>query len=126
MFVEYIYEQYNPETTRRNTSKLKHSTPIEKTKHLLKQNWQLCYKVGLHVPHRRRHVIALLSFWRCMRARTVAKKGWSPTHLDMEGDNTSFRMTCFVICATVRRRLIFFLLPFFSLSQTSVYVQSFD
>ena len=40
MFVEYIYihEQYNPETARRNTPKLKHSIPIEKTKHLPKQN----------------------------------------------------------------------------------------
>jgi len=36
----YIYEQYNPETARRNTSKLKHSIPIEKTKHLPKRNWQ--------------------------------------------------------------------------------------
>jgi len=36
MFVEfiYIYEQYNPETARRNTPKLKHFIPIEKTKHL--------------------------------------------------------------------------------------------
>jgi len=40
MFVEYIYEQYNPETARRNTPKLKHSIPIEKTKHLPKRNWQ--------------------------------------------------------------------------------------
>jgi len=44
MFVEYIYiyiyiyKQYNPETARRNTPKLKHSIPIEKTKHLPKQN----------------------------------------------------------------------------------------
>ena len=48
MFVEYIYiyiyiyiyEQYNPETARRNTPKLKHSIPIEKTKHLPKRNCQ--------------------------------------------------------------------------------------
>jgi len=42
MFVEYIYiyEQYNPETARRNTSKLKYFIPIEKTKHLPKRNWQ--------------------------------------------------------------------------------------
>ena len=42
MFVEYIYiyEQYNPETTRRNTPKLKHFIPIEKIKHLSKRNWQ--------------------------------------------------------------------------------------
>jgi len=43
MFVEYIYiyiyEQYNLETARRNTLKLKHSISIEKTKHLPKQNW---------------------------------------------------------------------------------------
>ena len=46
MFVEYIYiyiyiyiyEQYNPETTRRNTPKLKHSIPIKKTKQLSKRN----------------------------------------------------------------------------------------
>ena len=37
MFVEYIYIyiyiyiHYNPETARRNTPKLKHSIPIEKT-----------------------------------------------------------------------------------------------
>ena len=44
MFVEYIYIyiyiyiHYNPETARRNTPKLKHSIPIEKTKDLPKQN----------------------------------------------------------------------------------------
>ena len=38
MFVEYIYEQYNSETARQNTPKLKHSIPIEKTKHLPKQH----------------------------------------------------------------------------------------
>ena len=50
MFVEYIYmcvcvcvcvcvcEQYNTETARRNTSKLKHFIPIEKTKHLPERN----------------------------------------------------------------------------------------
>ena len=30
MFVEYIYEHYNPETACQNTPKLKHSIPIEK------------------------------------------------------------------------------------------------
>ena len=46
MFVEYIYVymyiyvQYNPETTRRNTPKLKHFISIEKTKYLSKQNQQ--------------------------------------------------------------------------------------
>jgi hypothetical protein len=46
MFVEYIYmcvcvcEQYNPETARQNTLKLKHFILIDKTKHLLKWNWQ--------------------------------------------------------------------------------------
>jgi hypothetical protein len=44
MFIEYIYiyiyEQYNLETARRNIPKLKHSIPIEKTKHLPKRNWQ--------------------------------------------------------------------------------------
>ena len=36
MFIEYIYiyKQYNFETAHRNASKLKHSIPIEKTKHL--------------------------------------------------------------------------------------------
>jgi hypothetical protein len=39
MFVEfYIYKQYNPETARRNTPKLKHFIQIEKTKHLPKRN----------------------------------------------------------------------------------------
>ena len=42
MFVEYvyiyIYEQYNTETARGNTSKLKHSISIEKTEHLSKWN----------------------------------------------------------------------------------------
>ena len=40
MFVEYIYiyKQYNPETARRNTSKLKHSISIKKIKHLSKRN----------------------------------------------------------------------------------------
>jgi hypothetical protein len=38
MVVEYIYKQYNPETARQNTSKLKHFIPIKKTKHLPKQN----------------------------------------------------------------------------------------
>jgi hypothetical protein len=49
MFVEYIYiyEQYNPETARRNTPKLKHSILIEKTKHLPKRNWQPWPKVML-------------------------------------------------------------------------------
>jgi len=47
MFVEfiyiyiYIYKQYNPETARRNTPKLKHSIPIEKTKHLPKRKYVL-------------------------------------------------------------------------------------
>ena len=49
MFVEfiyiYIYEQYNPETACRNTSKLKHFISIEKTKHLPKWNWQPCFKI---------------------------------------------------------------------------------
>ena len=36
----YIYEQYNSETARRNTPKLKYFIPIEKTKHLPKWNWQ--------------------------------------------------------------------------------------
>jgi len=44
MFVLYIYmcvcEQYNPETVRRNTLKLKHSISIEKLKHLSKRNQQ--------------------------------------------------------------------------------------
>ena len=48
MFIEYIYvcvcEQYNSKTIRWNTSKLKHSILIEKTKHLSKQNWQPWYK----------------------------------------------------------------------------------
>jgi hypothetical protein len=34
----YEYEQYNPETARQNTLKLKHFIPIEKTKHLSKRN----------------------------------------------------------------------------------------
>ena len=51
MFVEFIHiyiyiyiyiyikkKQYNPETTRRNTPKLEHFIPIEKTKHLPKRN----------------------------------------------------------------------------------------
>jgi hypothetical protein len=40
MLVEYIYiyEQYNPETASRNTSKLKYFILIEKIKYLLKQN----------------------------------------------------------------------------------------
>ena len=42
----YIYEQYNLETARRNTPKLKHSIPIEKMKHLSKRNWQPCYFQG--------------------------------------------------------------------------------
>ena len=42
MFVEYIYiyKQYNPETARQNTSKLKYSVSIEKIKYLSKRNWQ--------------------------------------------------------------------------------------
>jgi hypothetical protein len=40
MFVEYIYiyiyKQYNLETARQNTLKLKHFIPIKKTKQLLK------------------------------------------------------------------------------------------
>ena len=56
MFVIYIYEQYNPETARRNTSKLKHSIPIEKTKQLPKQNsqpwlaWPLKFQVLCFTP----------------------------------------------------------------------------
>jgi len=45
MFVEYIYiyEQYNPKTTRRNTPKQKHFISIKKTKYLPKQNYQLMF-----------------------------------------------------------------------------------
>jgi len=41
----YIYKQYNPETARQNTSKLKHFIPIKKTKHLPKQNLEHCYNI---------------------------------------------------------------------------------
>ena len=36
-----MYEQYNPETTHRNTPKLKYFILIDKTKHLPKWNSQL-------------------------------------------------------------------------------------
>jgi hypothetical protein len=53
MFVEfiYMYEQYNPETARRNTPKLKHSIPIEKTKHLPQRNWQPWSSEGFEVQN---------------------------------------------------------------------------
>jgi hypothetical protein len=43
----YIYEQYNPETARRNTLKLKYSISIKKIKHLPKQNLQPSFKATM-------------------------------------------------------------------------------
>jgi len=43
-----------------------------------------------------------------------------------ESGNASFRVTHVIIWAAIQRRLIFFLIPFFSLFHASIYVQSFD
>jgi hypothetical protein len=57
MFVEliyiyiYIYKQYNFETARRNTLKLKHFISIEKTKYLSKFTRDQIYLIIPHETH---------------------------------------------------------------------------
>jgi hypothetical protein len=48
----YIYEQYNPEMTRRNTPKLKYFIPIEKIKHALKWNCPINFRYIVNLHHR--------------------------------------------------------------------------
>jgi len=78
------------------------------------------------VPHMRRRIVAPRVILVERRGTYNGKKrpiAYSP---DTEGGNTSFRVARVVIWAAAWWRLIFFLLPFFSLSHASIYMQSFE
>jgi hypothetical protein len=82
-------------------------------------------KIGLRVSHTFRRVIVPCTILVKRGDNYNGQKmliAYSPS---TEGGNVSIRVACFVIQAAVQRRLVFFLLPFFSFSRALVFMQSF-
>jgi hypothetical protein len=78
------------------------------------------------VPHMCRRIVAPRVILVERRGTYDGKKRLIAYLPDTEGGNTSFRVTRVVIWAAAWWRLVFFLLPFFSLSHASIYMQSFE